>query len=235
MAINVSLKKLVETGAHFGHQTRRWNPKIREYLYGQQEGIHIFDLTKTKAKLEEALKVLKDAAKNQKVILFVCTKKQGKEKTKEVAQKTQSYYVTERWLGGTLTNFDQILKSVKRLQEIKQKMADGEFKHLTKKERLLLEREVIRMERFLGGIVGLEKTPDLLVVIGTKKETGAIREAAKKGIEVIGIVDSNADPTVVDYPIPMNDDATKALEYVLGLMEEAILAGKASAGKGKKT
>ncbi len=226
MAMKVSLKELIEAGAHFGHQTKRWNPKMEEYLYGAQEGIHVFDLTKTKKRLEEALKVLKEASKADKKILLVCTKKQAKTKAKEIAKKTGIFCVTERWLGGSLTNFEQMRKSLRKLDEMKEKMAEGEYKHFTKKERLLLEREIARLERFFGGMSGMEGLPDLLIAVDTKREAGAIKEAQKTEVETIGIVDSNSDPTVVDYPIPMNDDATKALEYVLSLMEQAILEGK---------
>ncbi|MGB6839314.1 MAG: 30S ribosomal protein S2 [Microgenomates group bacterium] len=234
MAVKVSLKELIEAGAHFGHQTKRWNPKMEEYLYGAQEGVHVFDLTKTKEKLEEALEILKTATKEGKKILLVCTKKQAKDKAKEVAEATGVFYVTERWLGGTLTNFEQINKSLKKLKEMKEKMAAGEYGHFTKKERLLLEREIARLERFFGGMAGMETIPDILVIVDTKKEAGAIKEAQKTGVETIGIVDSNADPTQIDYPIPMNDDATKALEYVLNLMQKAILEGKSPSAKRKK-
>jgi len=226
MPVKVSLKDLLESGAHFGHQTKRWNPKMEEFLYGSQEGVHVFDLTITKERLEEALSFLTQAAKEGKKILFVCTKKQAKAKAKEVAQATDTYFVTERWLGGTLTNFEQIEKSLKKMAEMKEKMAAGEYNHFTKKERLLLEREITRLERFFGGMSGMEKIPDILVVVDTKREAGVLKEAQKKGVETVGIVDSNADPTEVDYPIPMNDDASKALEYVLDLMGKAILEGK---------
>lgn len=234
MTVKVSLKELLEAGAHFGHQTKRWNPKMEEYLYGAQEGVHVFDLTKTKEKLEEALEILKTATKEGKKILLVCTKKQAKDKAKEVAEATGVFYVTERWLGGTLTNFEQINKSLKKLKEMKEKMTAGEYDHFTKKERLLLEREIARLERFFGGMAGMETIPDILVIVDTKKEAGAIKEARNTGVETIGIVDSNADPTQIDYPIPMNDDATKALEYVLNLMQEAILEGKSLSAKRKK-
>lgn len=240
MAVTISLKKLLESGAHFGHQARRWNPKMAPYLYGVQEGVHVFDLTKTKEKLEEALKVLKNAAKEGKTILFLGTKKQVREKVKEVALNAGCPFVNERWLGGTLTNFEQIQKSINKLSEMKAEREAGEYKHFTKKERILIDREIARLERFFGGIAALKSLPDILVVVDTKREAGAIKEAEMKGIETVAIVDSNADPTGVDYPIPMNDDATKALDYVLGLMEEAILEGKprragsASGRKGKK-
>lgn len=222
----VSLKELIETGAHFGHQARRWNPKMAPYLYGIKEGVHVFDLTKTKAKLEEALEVLKVASKEGKTILFVGTKKQAKGKVREVALATGSFFIAERWLGGTLTNFEQIKKSIRKLSEMKAKTAAGEYKIYTKKERLLIEREIERLERFFGGIANMNEIPNLLIVVDVKKEMGAVKEANVRGVEVVAIIDSNSDPTAVDYPIPMNDDATHAIEYVLDLIKTAILEGK---------
>ncbi|OGM61009.1 30S ribosomal protein S2 [Candidatus Woesebacteria bacterium RIFCSPLOWO2_01_FULL_39_10] len=222
----VSLKELISAGAHFGHQTRRWNPKMKPYLYDAKEGVHIFDLAQTKIKLEEALEVLKKYAKEGKSILFVGTKKQAKEMVRELAEGTGSFYVNERWLGGALTNFDYIKRSTKKLQELKAGLAEGKFNDRTKRERLLIEREMRRLERFFGGIETMTKIPDLMVVIDTKKERTAVKEALATGVEIMGLVDSNSDPTQIDYPIPMNDDATRALEYVLSLMEEAILEGK---------
>ncbi|MDP3994739.1 MAG: 30S ribosomal protein S2 [bacterium] len=226
MSIKVSAEKLLEAGAHFGHQAKRWNPKMKQYIYETQDGVHVFDLIKTKEVLEEALSVLKEASKEGKVILFVGCKKQARDKTKEVAEATNSSYVVERWLGGTLSNFDQIKKSIQKMDDLKEKMASGEFAKYTKKERLLIDREIARLERFFGGMKGLSKVPDLLVVVDTHKETGAVKEANSIGVKIVGIVDSNSDPTVIDYPIPMNDDATKAIEYVLELMGQAILEGK---------
>jgi len=226
--IKVSAEELLERGAHFGHQSKRWNPKMGQYLYGEEGGVHVFDLIKTKKLLEEALEFLKNAAEEKKSILFVGCKKQAQEKTREVAEITGSSYFTERWLGGTLTNFDQIKKSIKKLSDMKEKMTNGEYTSFTKKERLLIDREIARLERYFGGISKLEKVPDILVVIDTHKEESAIREANSKGIKIVGIVDSNADPEVINYPIPMNDDASKAVEYVLDLMKDAILEGKKS-------
>ena len=226
--IKVSAEELLERGAHFGHQSKRWNPKMEEYLYGEEGGVHVFDLIKTKKLLEEALEFLKTSTKEGKVILFVGCKKQAQEKTREVAEATGSSYFTERWLGGTLTNFDQMRKSIKKLADMKAGVASGEYNSYTKKERLLIDREIARLERYFGGISKLEKTPDVLVVVDTHKESSAIREANSKGVKVVGIVDSNADPTVITYPIPMNDDASKAIEYVLDLMKEVILEGKKS-------
>lgn len=226
MANNVSLDKLLEAGAHFGHQARRWNPKMAPYLYGVQEGVHVFDLTKTKPLLEEALEFLKKSHAEGKVILLLGTKKQIKDKVEEVAIKSGVPFVTERWLGGTFSNFEQIKRSLDKLADMKAKKASGQFDKFTKKERLLIDREITRLERFFGGITSLEKLPDILVVMDSHKELGAVNEARKAGITIVGIVDSNSDPTKVDYPIPMNDDAQSALEYVLDLIGKAISEGK---------
>lgn len=226
MTTTVSLEELVKSGAHFGHQSKRWNPKMEEYLYGEKDGIHIFDLTQTKAKLEEALSLLKKYAKEGKTILFVGTKKQVKEKLQEIAKATNSFYINERWLGGTLSNFEQIKKSVRKLADLKKGLGSGEFNEYTKKERLLIEREIERLEKLFGGLTGIEARPDLLVVVDTKKEGSVVREAKRLKVPLMGFVDSNADPTDVDYIIPMNDDASRALEYVLELMRDAILDGQ---------
>jgi len=226
MAIQISLKTLIESGAHFGHQVRRWNPKIKPYIYGMQEGIHVFDLIKTKELLVETLDFLKNSVKEGKTIIFVGTKKQARDKIKEVAQATGQYYVNERWLGGTLTNFEQIRRSLKKLNDMKTKRNAGDFKSFTKKERIEIDREIERLDRFFGGLNGLEKIPDILIVVDIKKEEVAIREASKMGVETVALVDSNTDPTSVDYAIPMNDDAARAIIYVLDLMGKAILEGK---------
>ena len=226
MTTKIKLEELLEVGAHFGHQTKRWNPKMEEYLYGSENGVHIFDLTKTKAALEEALDFLKTSVKEGKIILLVGTKKQIKEKVKAVAEKAGIAYVNERWLGGTISNFDQMKKSIKKLAEMKEKMASGGYSEFTKKERLLIDREIIRLERFFGGLTGLEKAPDVLFVVDTKKEISAVREASRKGVTVIGLVDSNSDPDMIDYVIPMNDDAAKAVEYVLDKVGKVIGDGE---------
>ena len=230
MAVKVSLEELVKAGALFGPQSRRWNPKIEPYLYGEKDGVHVFDLTKTKVLLEEALEVLKNASKEGKIILLLGTKKQAREKVEKVAKEAGVFYVNERWLGGTLTNFIQIKRSIQKMSDMKAKKEKGEYSEFTKKERLLLDREIERLERFFGGIADMEKEPDLLVIIDAKKEISAIRESKAKDVPVIAVVDSNSDPTSVDYPIPMNDDATKAVDYVLELFKEAIIEGK-----GRKT
>lgn len=231
MAVKVSLDELLNSGAHFGHQTRRWNPKMEEYLYGAENGVHIFDLTKTKPLIEEALAFLTKSVADGKVVLLLGTKKQIKEKVREVAEKAGVPYVNERWLGGIISNFGQMKKSIKKMEEMKEGMATGVYNKYTKKERLLIDREITRLGRFFGGIATLENIPDVIFVIDTKREAGAVREADFKKVPVIGIVDSNSDPDMVDYPIPMNDDASKALEYVLELVGQAIIEGK---GKIKK-
>lgn len=226
MAVKISLEELLESGAHFGHQTRRWNPKMEEYLYGSENGVHIFDLTKTKPMIEEALAFLSRSASEGKNILLLGTKKQIKEKVAEVAGEAGVPFVSERWLGGTISNFGQMKRSLKKLEEMKANMASGAYNKFTKKERLLIDREITRLERFFGGISAMENIPDVLFVIDTKREAGAVHEANEKKVPVVGIVDSNSDPDLVDYPIPMNDDASKALEYVLDLVKEAIIEGK---------
>jgi small subunit ribosomal protein S2 len=231
MSFDISLKELLDAGAHFGHQARRWNPKMAQYLYGQQDGVSVFDLPKTKVALEEALNALKEASSKGKVILLLGTKKQVKEKIIEVGEACGCPYVSERWLGGTFSNFEQIARSVKKLSEMKAKKEAHEYDRFTKKERLLLDREITRLERFFGGIAKLTKLPDYIFIVDTHKEAGAVREAKKAGVTIVGIVDSNADPTVVDYPIPMNDDAAKALTYVLDLVKQAILVGKPKSDK----
>lgn len=226
MTVSVSLKELIESGAHFGHQTRRWNPKMEEFLYGSREGVHIFDLTKTKERLEEALNVLKENAKKGNTILLVGTKKQAKEKVKEIAKNTGCFYITERWLGGILSNFEQVRRSATKLVDMKEKKAKGIYSDRTKKERVLIDREIERLERFFSGIIGMNKAPDVIVVVDVRREFGAVREARNLGVTTIGIVDSNSDPTVVNYPVPMNDDASHAVEYVLELMQDSIFEGK---------
>lgn len=228
----VDLEKLLETGAHFGHQTKRWNPSMAPYLYGVKDGVRVFDLIKTKKALEEALDELKKASLTGKVILFVGTKKQVKDKVREVAKELNLPYVDHRWLGGTLTNRDQIGKSIRSLKEMKEKMESGEYKTHTKKERLLIQRKIEKLETNLGGVSEMDK-PDVMFVVDTHRERGAVLEARKKGVEVIGITDSNADPDLVDFPIPMNDDATRATDYVLELVKEAILEGRKKPAKKK--
>lgn len=232
--ITVTLEELLEVGAHFGHQSKRWNPLMKPYIYGDKEGVHIFDLAKTREALLEALEQITKAAGEGKVILLVGTKKQASVKTQEVAMEVGMPYVNERWLGGTITNFDQMIKSIKRLEEMKKKMAEGEYKNLTKMEKLMKTREIDKMEHKFGGIAQLTKAPDMLVVADIKKDKGAVREARYAGIPVVGIADTNSDPRSVDFPVPMNDDATKAIEFFLEIVGKAIKIGKTAKGKVKK-
>jgi len=232
--INISLEDLVDAGAHFGHQTKRWNPKMEEYLYGSENGVHIFDLTITKPLIEEALEFITKSVKEGKKVLILGTKKQIKDKVGEVAESIGTPYVNERWLGGTISNFEQMRRSIKKMQEMKENMSTGYYNKYTKKERLLIDREITRLEKFFGGIETLKGVPDVLFVIDTKREAAAVHEAVTKKIPVVGIVDSNSDPDLIDYPIPMNDDASKALEYVLNLVAEAIKIGKGKSETVKK-
>jgi small subunit ribosomal protein S2 len=199
---------------------------MEEYLYGQENGVHIFDLIKTKPLLEEALDFITKSVREGKTVLILGTKKQIKDKVAEVGEEVGVPYINERWLGGIISNFEQMRKSLKKMEEMKANMASGVYNKYTKKERLLIDREIARLERFFGGIKNLTAIPDVLFVIDTKREAGAVHEANAKKIPVIGIVDSNSDPDLIDYPIPMNDDASKALEYILSLVKEAILEGK---------
>lgn len=235
--IDINLEKLLEAGAHFGHQTKRWNPKMGEYIYGVKDGISIFDLIKTKEKLEEALKILDEAAKSHKLVLFLGAKRQVQVKMREVAEAVGAPFVVERWLGGTLTNFDQIKKSVHKLADMKKAREEGEYKEFTKKERLLIDREIEKLEKTVGGLAQLNRNPDIIFVVDTHKEASAVAEAKKMGVPVMGIVDTNADPTDITWPIPMNDDASAALDYVLDLVKSAMTSPqvKAKTIKAKKT
>ena len=225
---------MLEAGIHFGHQSRRWNPAMKDYLYGSRDGVHIFDLIKTKVALETALDFLTKAAKEGKVILFVGTKRQASVKIEEIAKNLNHPFVNLRWLGGTLSNFSQIQTSIKKLADLKEKVAKGEFKSYTKKERLLIDREIDTLEKKFGGIAAMTKLPDVLFVLDIKKEAGAIKEAQKLKIPVIGVADSNSDPSDVDYPIPANDDAVKAIEYIMELVQKAIIEGQKNKSKPKK-
>jgi len=230
---DVSLEKLLETGAHFGHQTKRWNPKMEEFVYGVRQGVYIFDLIKTRKAIEDGLNEIEAAAKDKKLILLLGTKKQVKEHVKRIGQLADIAYVDERWLGGTLTNFEQIKASVKTLNKLKEDMAAGLYKEYTKKERLLLNRKIEKLEKTVGGLQKLTKLPDLMIIVDTKRERAAVLEAQKLKVDIVGIVDTNGDPHDSTYPIPMNDDSPQALTYIMGLIEQALMV-KASPTK-KKT
>ena len=218
----VSMSYLLEAGVHFGHQTKRWNPKMKEYIFGAREDIYIIDLEKTTKKLEEAYEAIKNIADNGGTFLFVGTKKQAQDAAKEEATRSNSYYVTERWLGGTLTNFRTIRRRVKRLEEIENMEKDGRFEVLPKKEVIGLRKEYEKLNKILAGIRDMSKLPNALIIVDPKKELNAIREARKLRIPVIGLVDTNCDPDDVDYVIPGNDDAVRSVKVVLGVLNNAI-------------
>lgn len=218
----VSMSYLLEAGVHFGHQTKRWNPKMGQYIFTTRDDIHIIDLDKTVAKMEEAYAAIKAIADNGGTFLFVGTKKQASEASLEEATRSNSYYVTERWLGGTLTNFRTIRRRVRRLEEIEKMEADGTFEVLPKKEVVGLKKEYDKLNRVLCGIREMNKLPQALIIVDPKKEANAIREARKLNIPVFGIVDTNCDPDDVDYVIPANDDAVRAVKVVLGVLNNAI-------------
>lgn len=218
----VSMNFLLEAGVHFGHQTKRWNPKMKEYIFTSRDDIHIIDLQKTSECIEEAYAVLKSIAENEGKVLFVGTKKQAQEAVKEEAERTNMFYVNERWLGGTLTNFRTIRRSINYLMSIEKMEQDGTFEKLPKKEVVKLKKEYEKLNRNLCGIREMIKLPDAVIIVDPKKEFNAIREANRLNIPVIGIVDTNCDPDGIDYVIPANDDAIRAVKLVLGVINNAI-------------
>lgn len=218
----VSMNLLLEAGVHFGHQTKRWNPKMKEYIYTSRDEIYIIDLQKTAKKIEEAYAALKKIADNGGKVLFVGTRKQAQEAIREEAIRSESFYVTERWLGGTLTNFKTIRRRVKRLEEIENMEKDGTFDVLPKKEVIGLKKEYAKLDKLLCGIRDMHKLPDAMFIVDPSKEDIAIREARKLNIPVFGIVDTNCDPDMVDYVIPANDDAIRAVRLITGVMANAI-------------
>lgn len=219
----VTLKQLLESGAHFGHQTRRWNPKMKPYIYAVKNGSHIIDLSITKNEIERAYSKMKEIAQNNGKVLFVGTKKQAQTSVLEEALRSGSFFINQRWLGGTLTNFKTIQKSIRRLLEIEKMDEDGSINVYPKKEIVLLRKEATRLENFLGGIKEMKKLPDAVFVVDPTEDYNAIAEAKKLGILVFGIVDTNCDPEVVDYMIPANDDAIKSIKLLVGLMADAII------------
>lgn len=219
---DISLQQLLEAGCHFGHQSRRWNPVMKKYIFGERDGVHIFDLVQTKAGLDAAVELVKGLSKEKKIILFVGTKRQAQEVVKQEAVRTGMPYVVQRWLGGMLTNFPQMQKRVHKLKDLKSKRESGELKKYTKREQLLIDREIAQLEKFLGGVVDMDKLPDALFIVDTHKEEVAVREANRMGIPVIGMVDTNGDPASVDYVVPVNDDAVKSIELVVKAVADAI-------------
>ena len=222
----VTMKELLEAGVHFGHQTKRWNPKMKEFIFGERNGIYIIDLQKTFRLLQEALQHVQELAAQGRIILFVGTKRQAQEAVAEEAQRCGMPYVNERWLGGLLTNFVTVRKSLDRLKELEMVAGDSRQERLTKKELARLEKERLKLEKNLLGIKGMKSVPDAVFVIDTRKEAIAVKEARKLKVPVIGIVDTNCDPDEVDYVIPGNDDALRAIKLFAGRMADAVLAGR---------
>ncbi|AIK40477.1 30S ribosomal protein S2 [Bacillus pseudomycoides] len=222
----ISMKQLLEAGVHFGHQTRRWNPKMKRYIFTERNGIYIIDLQKTVKKVEEAFNVMRNIAAEGGDILFVGTKKQAQEAIKEEATRAGMYFVNQRWLGGTLTNFQTIQKRIKRLKDIERMQEDGTFDVLPKKEVVQLKKELERLEKFLGGIKDMKGLPSALFVVDPRKERIAVAEARKLHIPIIGIVDTNCDPDEIDHVIPANDDAIRAVKLLTSKMADAILEAK---------
>lgn len=227
----ISMKQLLEAGVHFGHQTRRWNPKMDKYIFTERNGIYIIDLQKTVKKVEEAYNFVKSVAEQGGTILFVGTKKQAQDSVAEEAARCGQFFINQRWLGGTLTNFETIKKRINRLKELEKMEEDGTFDLLPKKEVILLKKEQERLEKFLGGIKNMRGMPDAVFIIDPRKERIAVAEARKLGIPIVGIVDTNCDPDEIDYVIPGNDDAIRAVKLLTAKMADAVI----EANQGEQT
>ncbi|MBQ9657855.1 MAG: 30S ribosomal protein S2 [Clostridia bacterium] len=222
----VAMKQLLEAGVHFGHQTRRWDPRMAEYIFQARNGIHIIDLQKASKKIDEAYAFIKEQVEEGKTVLFVGTKKQAQECMKEAAIKCGMYYVDQRWLGGMLTNFDTIKSRVQRLKDLEQMEQDGTFEVLPKKEVINLKKEMEKLENNLGGIKEMDKLPGVIFLVDPKKERIAVLEAKRLNIPTVGIVDTNCNPEDLDYPIPANDDAIRAVKLIADVMANAVIEGK---------
>lgn len=222
----ISMKQLLEAGVHFGHQTRRWNPKMKEYIFTERNGIYIIDLQKTAKKIEQAYAFVRDIAADGQKVLFVGTKKQAQDSIREEAQRVGMYYVNNRWLGGMLTNFKTIQSRINKLRKIEKMEADGDFDLLPKKEVIQLKAEQEKLEKNLGGIKEMKKLPSAMFVVDPRKEHIAILEAKALGIPVVAIVDTNCDPDEADYPIPGNDDAIRAVKLIASKIADAVLEGR---------
>ena len=222
----ISMKQLLEAGVHFGHQTRRWNPKMKKYIFTERNGIYIIDLQKTVKKVEEAYNFIKQVSEDGGKVLFVGTKKQAQESVKAEAERAGQFYVNQRWLGGILTNYKTISKRIKRISEIEKMEEDGLFEVLPKKEVVEIKKEYDRLIKFLGGIRDMKSMPQALFVVDPRKERNAIAEARKLHIPIVGIVDTNCDPDEIDYVIPANDDAIRAVKLLTGKMADAVLEGQ---------
>ena len=225
----VSMKQLLEAGVHFGHQTRRWNPKMAEYIFTERNGIYIIDLQKTVKKLDEAYMFVRELSANGENVLFVGTKKQAGDSIKEEAERAGAYYVNARWLGGMLTNFKTIRRRIDRLAQLRKMEEDGTFDRLPKKEVVKLELEIEKLEKYLGGVKDMKKLPGALFIVDPRKERIAVAEAHKLGIPIVAIVDTNCDPDEIDYVIPGNDDAIRAVRLIASAMADAIIEGRQGA------
>jgi len=230
----ITQEELLEAGVHFGHLTRKWNPKMAPYIFMEKNGIHLIDLNKTAVKLEESAEALKNIVKSGRKVLFVATKKQAKEIIETEAGRVNMPFVTERWLGGMLTNFATVRKSIKKMQTIDKMATDGTYQNINKKERLMLEREKTKLQRLFGGISDLNRIPAALFIVDIKREHIAIAEAKKLNIPTFAVVDTNSDPTVVDFPIPANDDAAKSIALIVRVMSNAIAEGLSERKKDKE-
>ncbi|MCX5778351.1 MAG: 30S ribosomal protein S2 [Elusimicrobia bacterium] len=228
---NISMKALLEAGVHFGHQTRRWNPKMAKFIFGTRNKIHIVDLQKTVKELKKSYKFVRDSVCEGKSVLFVGTKKQAQTPIKEEALRCGAFFVSDRWLGGTLTNFDTLKRSIARLKELTRMKTEGVFDILSKKESSKLEKERFRMEKSLEGIKDMKKLPDLLFIIDPSEETTAVAEARKLKIPIVAICDTNCDPDIISHPIPGNDDAIRAVKLFCSIMGDAVLEGKGMSEK----
>ncbi|MEW6410262.1 MAG: 30S ribosomal protein S2 [Nitrospirota bacterium] len=228
---SITMKELLEAGVHFGHQVKRWNPKMKKYIFGERNGIYIIDLQKTLAKFQEAYNFVRDVSQRGEHVLFVGTKKQAQDSVSEEAQKANAYYVNQRWLGGMLTNYSTIKKSIEKLKRLEAMKNDGTYEKLPKKEIAILEKERMRLEKNLSGIKDMPSLPRAVFVIDSKKERIAILEAKKVGIPVIAIVDTNCDPDGIDYIIPGNDDAIRAIRLITSKIADAIIEGRGLAQK----
>ena len=225
----ITMKDLLEAGVHFGHHTRRWNPKMKEYIFGERNGVYIIDLQKTADKIEEAYAALVDVVRNNNKVLFVGTRKQIQDVIKEEATRCEQYYVDKRWLGGTMTNFKTLRRSIAKLHRYEKMAEDGTFEMLPKKEVIAIKKEQERLEAFFGGIKNMQSLPGALFVVDPKTEHNAVAEARRLGIPVFGLVDTNCDPDDVDYVIPGNDDGVRAVKLIVGIMANAVIEGNGGA------
>lgn len=220
------IKQLLEAGVHFGHHVSRWNPKMKKFIFGERSNIYIIDLEKTVDYLNKARDFVKDIASKGEMVLFVGTKRQAQDLILQESQRSGMYYIKDRWLGGTLTNFKTIRNSIKRLEEIETMQKDGTFSAITKKEKAILTKEMDKLKKNLQGIVSMKKMPGALFIVDAKKEDIAVKEARKLGIPIVAIIDTNADPDLIDYPIPANDDAMRSIKLLTGLITDSIVEGK---------